>query len=102
MTGDTTAKSGGGGGSSPNLVSGHITAGRFTPTDVVYMTADGNYKSEHYIQDTDIAVPANTLLWARFSMASNVEVQGGAQRINYSSFDNGVFWIIGNFELSGG
>lgn len=90
------------GGSSPNLVSGHISAGRFSPTDVAYMTADGNYKSEHYSQDTDIAVPANTLLWAFFSYASLIEVQGGAQRIAYSSSTDGVFWITGNFELSGG
>ena len=99
MRGKSSAVSGG--GSSPNLVSGHISASRFATARVVYMTADGNYKSERYSQDTDIAVPANTLLWAFFSMASNVEVQGGAQRIDYDSLNNGVFWITGNFELSG-
>ena len=89
------------GGSSPNLVSGHISASRFATTDVAYMTADGNYKSEHYSQDTDIAVPANTLLWAFFNSASNVEVQGGAQRVNYGNTNDGAFWITGNFKLSG-
>lgn len=97
MTGQTTARGAGG----AELVSGHIGASRLATTDVAYMTADGNYKSEHYSQDTDIAVPANTLLWASFNMASNVEVQGGAQRVNFGNTNDGVFWIIGNFELSG-
>lgn len=97
MTGQTTARGAGG----AELVSGHITAGRLATADVAYMTADGNYKSEHLSQDTDIAVPANTLLWAFFIMANNIEVQGGAQRVDYGNVNDGIFWITGNFKLSG-